>query len=320
MNGFFDSIIPRKRLSREYGCPGVVILGVFFLLCGFFGEGRVLASGGGGLSGWIVFSSNASGNWDLWAVHPETHDMKRLTKTSRTEHSPVVSLKRRDILYVDQKRRIRVMSADSSESKGLPLPQGIYAHPAWAPDERQVAYVLYRVIPSDASDIWIIRKKSGVWGYPEPVTAFPPMRIFPAFSPDGTRLAYAEFKRDPLLGVVEEIGMYHFEKKWFRKITDHGADSYEPAWSPDGERLAYTSDKAGNYDIWITDLRDGRHSALTRNPAYDGEPSWSPEGSRIVFVSSRSGRRELHVMSVAGGRPRPLTKLGKTCKDPFWVK
>ena len=266
----------------------------------------------------IVFASNVSGNWDLWTVESRSLRVTRITNTPEAEHSPAVSPNGREILYVNQKRKIWIMQG--SKRRELPLPTGIYAHPAWDPEGAQIAFVKYRVIPADASEIWIIKRNKDQWGYPERVTQFPPMRVFPSFSPDGKKMALTEFRRDKRLGVVEEIGVYHFEKKTFKKITDHGADSYKPVWSPDGERMAYTSDRAGNYDIWITNLRDGKHKQLTRNPAYDGEPSWSPEGERIVFVSTRTGHKELHIMSIAGGKPRQLTKLGKTCKDPFWVK
>jgi len=34
----------------------------------------------------------------------------------------------------------------------------------------------------------------------------------------------------------------------------------EPAWSPDGDRLAYASDRAGNWDIWVSQLEAGLRS------------------------------------------------------------
>ena len=35
------------------------------------------------------------------------------------------------------------------------------------------------------------------------------------------------------------------------RLTDHSARDGEPAWSPDGQRIAFSSDRDGNYDIYV---------------------------------------------------------------------
>ena len=219
-----------------------------------------------------------------------------------------------------QKRTIWIMNSDGSNRTKMPVPLGIYAQPAWAPGGDVIAFVKYKVTPSDESELWTIKRRKKEWTDLERISEFPPMRLYPAFSPDGTRLAYTEFRRDKVLDVVEEIGILYLAEGKFKPITKDNADSLEPVWSPDGKQLAYSSNKAGNYDIWVLSLKDRKHRQVTRNPAYDGDPTWSPRGNEIAFVSTRSGTKELWVVSVEGGRLRQLTRMGTTVKEPFWVK
>ena len=63
----------------------------------------------------------------------------------------------------------------------------------------------------------------------------------------------------------------------------------EPSWSPDGRFLAYSSDRNGNFDIWVKPLGEGEPVQVTKSGAHDWQPDWSPEGTRLAFRSERDG-------------------------------
>ncbi len=277
-------------------------------------EGKILTKGS------IVFSSFASGNWELWSVKPDGSDMMQLTNTPGEEHSPAVSPDGKEIVYMDHKRSLQIMNIDGSHESEIPLPNGIYAQPTWSPDGHEIAFVKFTVVPTDESEIWIVKREGSEWGEPERVSMHPPMRLYPSFSPDGSQLVYAELKRDRLLGIIEELGIVDRGDNSFKKITEDLSDSYDPVWSPLGDKIAYTSNKKGNYDIWVMALHDQRQTQLTTNRSYDGEPTWSPDGREIAFVSTRSGNKEIWVVSINGDRLRQLTNMGKSTKDPFWIR
>ena len=223
------------------------------LLCLLFGfAGNTHGAGKEAVpAGQIVFSSNASGSWNLWTVKPDGKGLRALINSRENQHSPAISPDRQEIVYVGDERKIWIMNADGAKKKEIPLPKGIYAQPDWAPGGEEIAFVKYTVIPSDKSEIWRLKRENGEWRDPERLTTFPPMRLFPSFSPDGSMISYVEFRRDKLLGVIEEIGVMDLAEKRFETITDFQADSIEPAWSPSGDSIAYMSNQAGNYDIWI---------------------------------------------------------------------
>jgi TolB protein len=267
----------------------------------------------------IVFSAITPEGWRLFSVRPDGKDMKPLTSAAEEEHFPAVSPDGKEILHL-RSRMVWIMNSDGSGRKQVPLPKGIYAHPAWAPGGQEIAFVKYTVTPSDQSEIWIMKRQGERWREPDRVSLYPPMRVYPSYSPDGMKMAYTEFKRDQRLGAIEEIGIFDLSQKTFKNMTNDRVDNFKPAWSPTGEEIAYTSNRSGNYDIWVISLKDGKQRQLTREPAYDAEPAWSPEGREIAFISTRSGKREIWVMSALGDHPRQLTQTGKDCKDPFWVK
>ena len=89
---------------------------------------------------------------------------------------------------------------------------------------------------------------------------------------------------------------------------DAGLQS-EPAWSPDGRFIAYSSDKSGNFDIWVQPVGGGDAVQVTKSPAHDWQPDWSPDGNQIVFRSEREGGG-LFVVPALGGRERKVSPFG----------
>ncbi|MFC1858794.1 hypothetical protein ACFL9U_12335 [Thermodesulfobacteriota bacterium] len=269
--------------------------------------------------GRIIFSSVSSGKWDLWSIKPDGTGLKQITNSLEDEHTPAVSADGKTIACIVD-RVVWTMRVDRTERQKLPLPAGIYASPAWTPDGLGIVYVKLTVVPSEASEIWIVKKTGNHWGEPQRITRHPPMRLNPSFSPGGSKLAHAKFERDRLLGVVEEIGVLDLKENKFVEITADGADSFKPMWSPSGDKIAYMSNKSGNYDIWTVHVKTRKQHRLTTDPAYDGDPAWSTDGSQIAFVSSRSGAREIWIMSTDGKKPRQVTKMGTSCEGPSWAK
>jgi TolB protein len=85
-----------------------------------------------------------------------------------------------------------------------------------------------------------------------------------------------------------------------RRLTDEAGDDFDPRWSPDGATLLFTSDRAGDYDIWIMEADGSRERQLTDHPAADEYPTWSPDGRLIAFHSSRHGGTTLWLMHADG--------------------
>lgn len=106
----------------------------------------------------------------------------------------------------------------------------------------------------------------------------------PALSPDGTRIAF-DWHGDLWICPVEGGVAEH--------VTTDPADEQKPCWSPDGQKLAYSSDKNGNRDLFVIDLRTRRVRQVTSHSADDDAPAWSPDGAWIAFQSNRDSNLDL---------------------------
>ena len=92
-------------------------------------------------------------------------------------------------------------------------------------------------------------------------------------------------------------------------------------------QIAFSSNRDGNFEIYVMDADGGNLRRLTNNPAGDHSPSWSPDGKRIVFLSDRDGHVDLqhgaphpdiYVMDADGSNQRNLTNNPHDDRSPSW--
>jgi Tol biopolymer transport system component len=107
----------------------------------------------------------------------------------------------------------------------------------------------------------------------------------PAYSPDGTQIAFARQN-----GVQYDIWVMNADGSGERPIVASASSERYPSWSPDGNSIVYTRTlRGGGRDIW-TARADGTNArSIISTPGFDSEPAWSPVGNKIAFVHADSG-------------------------------
>jgi dipeptidyl aminopeptidase/acylaminoacyl peptidase len=163
----------------------------------------------------------------------------------------------------------------------------------------------------------------------------------PAWSPDGTKLAFAT-DRD------EKRQVYVIDPRGgeARKLTsvEEGVGSF--AWAPDGKSVAFTSTDAktdadkerekkfGDFDVigegyrmshlWVFDLATDKARRLTSGAFTVGQFSWSPDATQIAFdhrinsANTSGATADISVVSVADGKVRPLVTQPGSDAGPVW--
>ncbi len=140
----------------------------------------------------------------------------------------------------------------------------------------------------------------------------------PAWSPDGTRIAFVS-SRDG----NSELYVMDADGSDVTRLTTTTESEGNPDWSPDGTRIVFDRLLAStNYEIFTMDAGGGDETRLTNvSDATDADPAWSPDGTKIAFQSNRSphaGDLEIYVMDADGTDQTRVTSSFDSDTDPAW--
>jgi Tol biopolymer transport system component len=146
---------------------------------------------------------------------------------------------------------------------------------------------------------------------------------YPAWSPDGTKIAFASKSDD--IPPTFQIYVMNADGTGLIKLTNEGPYSIwsnsHPAWSPDGSKIAFTSDREESWEIWVMNADGSGQTRLTRFYGQDGSPTWSPDGTKIAFSSLLGGEHEertIYMINSDGTMNADGTRLTKlTNFDPY---
>ncbi len=147
---------------------------------------------------------------------------------------------------------------------------------SWSPDSSQVAYV-------DDGDIFVMNADGSSI---RQLTTDPKGDFYPAWSPDGSTIAYWSGSRSGVDGGPRNSEIYTIPADGgsSTQLTDNDVSNIEPAWSPDGTQIAYWN----GGELWVMASDGSDQHAVTSPSAIADEaawaPAWSPDGTRIVAL------------------------------------
>ena len=84
-----------------------------------------------------------------------------------------------------------------------------------------------------------------------------------------------------------DIFMADMSGKIVKQITSAKGYDAEATLSPDGKKMIYCSDKSGDLELYVMDLKSGKEIRVTNELGYDGGAWFSPDGTKIVWRASR---------------------------------
>jgi Tol biopolymer transport system component len=98
----------------------------------------------------------------------------------------------------------------------------------------------------------------------------------PAWSPDGSKLAYVA--TDDSFSTAVYVSTAGGQSP--KKIAEGGAD---PTWSPDGKQIALTNENGDYTAIFVVPSAGGDAKKLCSAEGYLSQPAWSPDGKQIAY-------------------------------------
>jgi dipeptidyl aminopeptidase/acylaminoacyl peptidase len=216
-----------------------------------------------------------------------------------------------------------VLHSDGSETRAVTVdPQSAFLFGAsLSPDGSQVVYAMDTTNGGDSprGGIYVVDAQGGTPRLlrstsmePVVVPGWRGEMYWPAFSPDGTKIAYFHGGGDHShsLRVMNADGTPVRVLFGRNQLPNPAASHmYGLAWSPDGSQLAFDADGPGARGIWLIG-DDG--SRLMRVIADGMSPSWSPDGSHIAYAR----RGALYVANSDGTHVRRL--IAGVKRHWFW--
>jgi dipeptidyl aminopeptidase/acylaminoacyl peptidase len=215
------------------------------------------------------------------------------------------------------------------------------ASPQISPDGRWVAYTVRETNWDDnayETEIWIASADGGA---PRQLTNAKKSSRAPAWSPDGTRLAFISDRSDK--SQIYVINPSAGEADAITALED-GVNAFE--WAPDGKQIAYTATepksaaqkdrekKYGEYKVveqdyrmsqlFVIDLATRQTRTLASGAFTVGSFEWSPDGTRIAFDHRLNpgpgfgGSADISIVSVADGTIRRLVTQDGPDANPVW--
>jgi dipeptidyl aminopeptidase/acylaminoacyl peptidase len=188
-------------------------------------------------------------------------------------------------------RDIWVVNADGSGQRRL-VKRAI--EPRWSPGGQQISFMSLRagnweiyVMNADGSDVRRLTHNTASDGYP-------------AWSPDGRKLAFTRFRpahSSPSGSVpgYSDVYVMNADGTGQRRLAHNATFN---GWSPQGSRIAFSSTNGG---LYVVDADGSGPQNLTRT---GWASTWSPDGRKIAFAGSHG----IYVMNADGSDMRKLMR------------
>ncbi|SPE32776.1 Peptidase S9B, dipeptidylpeptidase IV domain protein [Candidatus Sulfopaludibacter sp. SbA6] len=205
---------------------------------------------------------------------------------------------------------------------------GTKAYPAFSQDGQRVAYSARGVSSArglSKIDAFHIFVRTVAKDTPRQLTEGPANDISPAWSPDGTKIAFLRIDEGRARYLVVPAG--GGAERQVAEFAVAGDESQAPtslSWTHDGSALVVV--QAGEKQasgLAVVAIDTGKATRITNPPEGtegDSSPAVSPDGSAVAFVHSTSAdASDIYLCDLSGAAPRRLTFDDRAIRGLAWT-
>jgi eukaryotic-like serine/threonine-protein kinase len=238
----------------------------------------VTVEGLGGLAwtpdGRIVYSSQSSGNWDIWIMNSDGTEQRQLTRDSDQNLWPSVSPDGRFVVFESYRgggSHVWRMNIDGTEQRQMTTGSGEFT-PQFSADGN---WIIYQSLAGGSWNLWRVPAGGG-----QPVQMASNVMTSPALSPDGRHFAYGYWDE---AAQTAKIAVLPFEGGPAVAAFDNIPLNIK--WTADGRALAYVDTRGGISNIWAQPLAGGQPRQLTD---FESDEvfgfAWSSDGKQLAVA------------------------------------
>ena len=245
----------------------------------------------------------------LWMADLDRDRAWALTRGAGSESSPTASIDGSSVAFTAGESDYDILSMSADGTRRLSGATRNESDPVWSPDQSLLAYVTDR---SGQDEIWVSNADVGTGRPLVAQSAFGDdatiMLASPAFSPDGSRIAYQRNAHKPLwplrIWISQTAGGPPVP------LLPPAVEGYQsgPTWSPDGQWIAYADSTDREWRLAKVRVGDDRPVILRSDGVSNATPAWSPSGEWITWETTHG----LVLVSADGARERQLS-------DEHWL-
>jgi TolB protein len=259
----------------------------------------------------IAFTSDRSGNKEIWVMDYDGQNQRRITGHRSTSMSPAWSPNGGSLAYTsffNGPPSIYVADMATNRKSPVVTSGSMNVTPSFSPDGGRVAFARSE---GGNTDIYSANLSGGGL---RRLTHSNAIDTNPAWSPRGGQIAFTSGRAgNPHIYVMDPEGTNQ------RRLTFEGDYNDGAAWSPEGVLVAYSSRRGGRFQIAVTHVVTLATRVLTSGPGDNEAPTFSPDGRKIAYVSRRTGRKQIYVMDITGGNVQQVTQEGNN-DMPDWSR
>jgi Tol biopolymer transport system component len=291
-----------------------------------------------GTNGKLAFAmKDADGNPQINIAEPDGSGLKALTSGAYFHACAAWSADGSKISYCSNESgafEIWTMNGDGSGQAQLTKLGGSSTFPDFSPDG---STIVFDGTSGTDTHTEILTVDTATGATVTPLTSCASGKAgcsnqFPAWSPDGTKVAYIHADDADANGnaINAQVWVMNADGSNAHALTTDAPEKGQlPDWSPDGTQIAYASGAAGSGGIWVMNADGSDPHQLAGCSASDATPcpsgdlfgtAWSPDGTQIAYLSVNAdgSDRPVMIMNADGTNAHRLLAATSVQFVPGW--